>query len=189
MGERWQSQFRVRMRAFEANRAPRGGEVSISLKVRVVSGCFHREHSPHAYALIDKQLASRASRQPQFAFVEHESGPELLVYVALGTAGITLAASVIDLVTAIIKARSEGIKKGDRPSDPLEVIVRRVGDGDKFVEETVLRVGPADPVNAGEIEARINAALQRLLQDMGGLAGTRAKQRRTRHGHSRKATR
>jgi len=175
--------------AFELARAPREGEVSVSIKVRVTSGCFHREHSPHAYALIDKQLVSRASRRPDFTFVEHESGPELLVYVALATAGITLTASVIDLVVAIIQARSEGIENGERPSDPLEIVVRRVGEGDKFVEETVLRVGHADPANAGEIEARTNAALQRLLQDMGGLAGSRAKQRRTRHSHSRKATR
>ena len=31
-------------------------EVVISLKVRAPRGCFHREHSPHAYALIDLDL-------------------------------------------------------------------------------------------------------------------------------------
>lgn len=179
MDQRWPFEFRARMRAFELSRAPREGEVSVSLKVRVVSGCFHREHSPHAYTLIDKRLTSRASRRSEFAFVEHESGPELLVYVALATAGITLAKSVIDLVIAIIKARSEGIKKGDRPSDPVEVIVRRVGDRDKFVEETVLRFGHADPVNRAEIEACIHAALKRLVEDKSAKTPNRVTQRTT----------
>jgi hypothetical protein len=183
----WQSEFRTRMRAFELTRAPREGEVSVSLKVRVVSGCFHREHSPQAYRLIDKQLASPASRRSEFAFVEHESGPELLVYVALATAGVALAKSVIDLIVAIIKARSEGVKKGDRPSDPVEVIVRRLGDGDKFVEETVVRVGHAEPVNRADIGARIDAAVKRLLEDKRAKTGNRSVQRtrRKRRGAER----
>jgi hypothetical protein len=172
------------MRAFELARAPREGEVSVSIKVRVVSGCFHREHSPHAYALIDKHLASRAARRPEFGFVEHESGPELLVYLALGTAGITLAKSVIDLVTAIVKARSEGIKKGDRPSDPLEVIVRRVGDGDKFVEETVLRIGHADPLSREELQVRIEAAVKRLIEDKMAEKANRTAPRTRRKGRA-----
>ena len=61
----------------------------------------------------------------EFTFEEHESGPELLVFVAVVTAGISLAKSVIDLIVAIIKARSEGIKKGDHPASPLDLIVRR----------------------------------------------------------------
>lgn len=165
MDSAWRSEFRARMRAFELTRAPRAGEAPVSLKVRVVSGCFHREHSPQAYSLIDKQLMSGALRQSEFALVEHESGPELLVFVALATAGVTLAKSVIDLILAIIKARSDGVERGDGPSDPVEVIVRRVGDEDKFFEETVLRVGLADPVNRAEIEARINGALKRLIED------------------------
>jgi hypothetical protein len=162
------------MRAFEATRAPREGEASVSLKVRVVSGCFHREHSPHAYALIDNFLASHLSRPAEFTFVDHESGPELLIFVA---AGIALAKSVIDLVTAIIKARSEGIKNGDRPSGSLEVVVRRVGGGDKYAEEVVIRVEHADPVNTEEIEARINSALKRLVEDQMAKKATRATKR------------
>lgn len=158
----WESEFRARMRSFELRRPPREGEMSVSLKVRVTSGCFHREHSPHAYALIDERLASRPSSQAEFGFVEHESGQELLVYLALATAGITLAKSVIDLIVAIIKARIEGVKNADRPNDPIEVIVRRVDDGEKFAEEKVLRIGHNDPVNRAEIEAQINVALKRL---------------------------
>jgi len=164
MDPAWVSELRARMRSFESQRPPRDGEVAVSLKVRVTSGCFHRDHSPHAYALIDGRLASvPAAQRSELAFVEHESGPELLVYLALATAGVTLAKSVIDLIVAIIKARNEGIKKGDRPNDPVEVIIRRVGDGNKFVEETVLRIGHNDPVVRADIEAQIDAALKRLV--------------------------
>lgn len=155
------------MRSFELRQPSRQGDVSVSLKIRASSGCFHREHSPHAYSLIDKHLASVAPAKSEFAFVEHESGPELLVYLILATAGVTLAKSVIDLIIAIIKARTEGVKQGDRPNDPLAVIVRRVGDGAKSVEETVLRIGPNDPVNHSHIEAQINAALKRIAGNSG----------------------
>jgi len=53
-----------------------------------------------------------------------ESGPEILGYLAATTTGLSLAKSIVELVIAIIKARSEGIKRGDRPTDPLEVLVR-----------------------------------------------------------------
>ena len=94
-------------------------------------------------------------------FEEHESGPELLVYVA---AGVTLATSVINLITTIIKARSEGVKKGDHPSDPIELIIRRVDDGTEFREETVLRFESHDPVSKRAIERSVHAALQKIAK-------------------------
>jgi len=147
------------MRRFEARRPPLSGELSVSIKVRVISGCFHREHSPRAYFLIDQVLSSLPPSEPGFAFEEHESGPELLVYLALATAGVTLAKSVIDLVTAIIKARSEGVKKGDRPSDPVELIVRRTGEGSEFREEVVVRLGHSDAIDAMATGQSLNEAL------------------------------
>jgi hypothetical protein len=84
--------------------------------------------------------------------LEHESGPELLVWLAMGTAGITLAKSVIDLVTTIIKARSEGIKKGDSPSAHVELIIRKIIADDKIIEEKVLRFVYKDEINTEEIE-------------------------------------
>jgi hypothetical protein len=159
----WESEFRARMKSFKLQRSPCEGEVPISIKVRITSGCFHREHSPHAYQIIDKHLASIIpSQRSELAFVEHESGPELLVYLALATAGVTLAKSVIDLIVAIIKARAEGIKRGDHPNDAIELIVRRIGEGDKFAEETVLRIDHNDRINRTAIEAGIQDAFERL---------------------------
>jgi hypothetical protein len=152
------------MRQFENRRPPKPGEVSVSIKVRVSSGCFHREHSPRAYALIDQELAKLTASESSFIFEEHESGPELLVYLALTTAGITLVKSVIDLVTAIIKARSEGVAKGDGPASPIELIVRRSSEGDEFREEVVLRLGPTDSASKAMVEKCLKAALGKVLE-------------------------
>src|SRR6266542_4804124 len=77
MDPAWESQFRRRMRAFELGHTTGNDGMPVSIKVRVTSGCFHREHSPQAYALIDQQLYSMPPDEA-FAFEEHESGPEVL---------------------------------------------------------------------------------------------------------------
>ncbi len=94
-------------------------------------------------------------------FEEHESGPELLVCLAVTTAGLTLAKSIIDLIATIIKARSEGIRKGDKPDRPLELIVRR-HDSKGVREEIVLRVGHEETVKVSAIEDRIAKGLTNI---------------------------
>jgi hypothetical protein len=131
--------------------------VVVSLKVRVSAGCFHREHSPHAYALIDRALADGSD--PTVSLVEHENGPELLVEIA---AAVGLATSVINLVVAIIKARSKGIEQGDGPLEPIELIVRRF-DG-SVEEETILRIGPRDTLDRADLERRLAAAVKQIAQ-------------------------
>lgn len=84
------------------------------------------------------------------------------MYIA---AGVGLATSVINLIATIIKARSEGIRKGDHPSHPLELIVRRVHSGNEFREETVLRIGHTDSLDEAKLEQQLNDALQKLLKD------------------------
>jgi hypothetical protein len=149
------------MRGFRGRRPAHAGDVSLSIKVRVVSGCFHREHSPHAYALIDSHLRSLS---PDIEFVEHESGPELLVYLAVAASGLTFVNSVIDLITAIIKARSDGVKKGDRPDAPLELLVRRVDDGHEFREEILFRIGHTEPVDSNAVERHVGEAIRKLFK-------------------------
>src|SRR5208337_168087 len=161
MDANWEKTFRNRMNSFKASRHVETDGVALSIKLQVASGCFHHEHSHRAYKLIDSQL-TRLS--PDVEFVEHQSGPELLVYLAVATAGITLAKSVIDLITAIIKARSDGIKKGDHPTDRIELIIRRADDGREFREEVVLRIGHNDPVDTKAIEKAVDAALGKLVK-------------------------
>jgi hypothetical protein len=160
----WTNQLRNRMHSFRAAAAePDPGAAAVSIKVRVTSGCFHRDHSPQAYALIDDALHRVPPTDRPFQFLEHESGPEILVYVAAATAGISLAKSVIDLLVAVLKARSEGVKKGDRPAEPLEVVVRRSIDPDRVDEELVVRVGHTDGVKLRDLNKALLTALEKLL--------------------------
>ncbi len=138
-------------------RPPKPGEVSVSIKVRVDSGCFHREHSPRAYELIDEALTQPPASM--CSFEEHESGPEILAYVVVG---VGLATALINLVTAIIKARSEGIKKGDHPTDPVVLIVRRDEPGG-VKEEIVLRISSTDRVQKKQIADAIAHSLRKLI--------------------------
>jgi len=129
------------------------GFIPVSIKLRVESGCFHREHSPEAYRLIDQYLTGMGKLDVSFKFEEHESGPEILAYLAVTTAGLVLAKSLVELLTAIVKARSEGIKRGDRPSQPVEVIVRGYWEDSNYFEERIIRLPPE------------NAATTKLLED------------------------
>jgi hypothetical protein len=156
--EHWLAGFRHTVGDFQ-RRQPGNGHV-VSVKVRVESGCFHREHSPEAYKIIDARLR----RPPSHAeVIEHESGPELLLYLAVTAGALSLAKSVIELITEIFKARAAGIKKGDRPTDPLVLIVRRVDEKNEYHEDVILRVGHTDAVDSGAIEKELTAAIQGIL--------------------------
>jgi len=157
----WRATFRDRMQRFAAARAGSHEGVPLSIKIRATAGCFHRDHSTRAFELIDPYLALRTNPEID-CYQEHESGPELLVYLAVGTAGVTLAKSLIDLVTAIIKGRAEGIKRGDRPSEPLELIVRRM-DERGYKEEIVLRVPSDTVIDSALIAGALTESLGRLL--------------------------
>ena len=119
MASAWHDEFRQRMADFDDRIDTASGGISLSIKIRVGSGCYHREHSPNAYGYIDEYLASNPIDRKTTQYIEHESGPEILLYLAITTAGLTLTKSVLDLITAIIKARSDGIKKGDHPGNPF----------------------------------------------------------------------
>lgn len=171
MDDNRQKTFSQRMRRFGAHRSPATGELPLSIKIRVTSGCFHREHSPYAYSLIDKHLNALTGDPSTFAFEEHESGPELLVFLAVATAGITLAKSVIDLVTVIIKARSggpiAGLRKlvGERhgPKPPL---------GLSHPYSLEHHGGAAGRENDQLAQCRISGILQRgASQREGGICG------------------
>jgi hypothetical protein len=160
----WPQEFRRRIDTFANEVAHNPGDTAISIKVRVTSGCFHREHSPIAYSRIDAVLGRVPAWGHAFRFVEHESGPEILVYVAAATAGISLAKSVIDLVVAILKARSDGIKKGDSPSHPVELIVRRSVEREHVAEEVVLRLDHSEDIDPIEVERKLRNAVQKLVK-------------------------
>ena len=84
------------------------------------------------------------------------------MYLSVTTAGLALAKSVIDLVTAIIKARTNGIKKGDKPKEPLELIVRRVQKEGEYHEKVVLRIEANTVVSEDMVREAIDGVLQKL---------------------------
>jgi len=151
----------------------------VSVKVRVISGCFHREDSPHAYRLIDAALSESGLEREQAAvrWHEHESGPEILVWIAFVTAGVALSAAVINLIVSILKARSDGIKAGDRPREPLELVVRTSRPGEGVVEEKVLRSNPDDPVQAAVVGTALNEAVRKMLPPASAATSTQKKKR------------
>ena len=93
-----------------------------------------------------------------------KAAPNYWFFSRLLQPGLPLAKSVIDLITTIIKARADGVKKGDRPADPLELIVRRAEDREGYREEIVFRIAHQDHVDPAMIEEQIEKALKRLYQ-------------------------
>jgi hypothetical protein len=165
MASDWENTLQNRMKKFEIRHSANLDDISISVKVRVDSGCFHREHSPHAYKIIDEYLQNIPPEEYSFGFEEHESGPEILVYLALASSLITLSGNIIDLIATIIKARSESVKKGDHPRAPIELIVRRSTKSGKIREEKVLRMNYDDYVDYQEMGHKLNQAVNKLLSD------------------------
>jgi hypothetical protein len=162
----WEDEFRRRMNSFETSLTTQENGASISIKIRVLGGCFHREHSPHAYKEIDEYL--KTNPPTDFVFEEHESGPEILVWLSLVTAGVSFSANVINLVTAIIKARTDGIKDGDHPSEPLELILRGFDEDGNLREERILRFNSWDDVKGDLIEkALLNSANKLIPKNKG----------------------
>ncbi len=88
----------------------------------------------------------------------------MLVYVAMGTSCITLVASIINLITAIIKARSDGIDHGDPPYDYIELIVRGFNDNGKIKEETVVKIESREFINKELIEKTLQKKISELLR-------------------------
>jgi hypothetical protein len=134
----------------------------------------HLDKSARRFGVFPSRTLTRSLQDYRFAVprpadnlevVEHESGPELLLYLAVGTGVLSLAKSVIELVIEVIKSRSAGIKKGDSPRDPLVLIVRRVDEKNDYREEIVLRMGHRDKVDSGLIEKKLNDSIHDLFKD------------------------
>ena len=173
MSSTWELDFRKRMDLFRQHQSSIDG-IPVSIKVQVTGGCFHREHSPQAYNLIDAHLR-KIDPKEGISLEEHESGPEVLIYLAYATVVLGLAKSVVDLVTAIIKSRSDGIKKGDRPSEPLELIVRTVDQNETFVEEQALHILHEHPPDSQMVAQVLNLAINKLLSEPTPNKGARRK--------------
>lgn len=162
VNSQWESEFRRRMDDFSSNRSC--DLTPVSIKIRIESGCFHREHSPEAFNVIDNYFANADLSDLHYQIEEHESGPEILVYLAVAAAGLGFAKSLVDLITAIIKARSEGIKRGDGPSEPLVLIVRGHSREGEYFEEMILRIPSDQTITPEQIENALSTQKKLLRQ-------------------------
>lgn len=168
MNRLWGRVFKKRMDNFEVTGPSHGEGLPVSIKVRDESGWFHREHSPEAYAIIDDYWGSHAAKDMTLTVEERESGPEILVHLAVAAAGLILPRSVIDLVTAIVNARTDGVKKGDKPDAPMEIIVRGFYEGGKFYQETILRIDSGNSANAELVGKALSSSVDRIWDNRPG---------------------
>ncbi|VVB96325.1 Uncharacterised protein [uncultured archaeon] len=94
----------------------------ISIKIKPAEGgccCFHCW--PETWITVNKYIYPCGpikdegdvlidKNNVKFVLECHESGPEIIVYLGLGTASIVLAKSVIDLITTLLKTRQNEVR-------------------------------------------------------------------------------
>ena len=104
-------------RAIALLKTPKEYEKYISIKLSPPSGCCCSHCWPETWQIINQTIAPCGPIKHEgdalikkdgntFILEQHESGPEIVIYLALATASATLIKSVIDLITAIIKGLS-----------------------------------------------------------------------------------
>lgn len=135
------------------------GTHPVTLKIRAEQGCFCGGHSPEAQRLISDYLRSHRDSREEIEYYEHETGPEIVAWLALGAAGLTLTKSLVDLVTSIINACQRGRKKGDNLRGKLILIVRDTHRTDKSTEEIVMELYENDLVTSVQVQKAIEKGL------------------------------
>jgi hypothetical protein len=115
--------------------------------------------------LIDEQISKFDLSNDKAAVIEHESGPEILVYITVIAAGFQLSSSIIDLIKSIIEARKKGIDKGDRPKDDLQIIVRGFDDDGNVCDETILTINHLDKIEKKTIKTLLGKSIEKLVKN------------------------
>ena len=131
----------------------------VTIKIRVSTGCFHRQHSPIAYKIIDSYMKEHPSHD--YTMIEHESGPEIITWIHLGAATLTFASSVFIFVATIINARAKGRHQGDTKDGCLTLIIRDTIKTDTSTEEVVLNISDMKCVTPTQIQTSIESILNK----------------------------
>ena len=93
-----------------------------------------------------------------FVIESHESGPEILVSLALVTASVTLAKSVIDLISTIIKELSNEHRK---QVPRIKILKRQIIKG-KIEEENLIELDiPISQDMQKQLEEKIEQVLKK----------------------------
>lgn len=135
--------------------------VPITIKIRAEGGCFCRWHSPETNKMIDTIVQDCYTHNDEhfFDYYEHESGPEIIAWLALGTATLTVTKTLIDLVSAIINACRKGQEKGDDHKNKLVLIVRDTYRTENSTEEVVLEIYDKEIVTPDIVKAALNRGI------------------------------
>jgi hypothetical protein len=162
--EWWENELRNRLNGYPAPK----GSIAVSIKVRPVDGsCFDCGGcAPHVYKRLDELFAKHSDIEG-YNLERHESGPEVIEYIKLGTAVagglLTVSAAVVSLVAAFINLRAAGQKIGDKKRQPIELIVRGFDLNGKIFDEKVLRLDPEDVTTAVIVKKAIETGVNRHL--------------------------
>jgi hypothetical protein len=100
MSDSWASVLRTRLTDFGREFDVPGQPVSIKIR-STLQTCFCPGCCPEAFARINAYAKSH--RLVRGRLQHHESGPEILAWAAVTTLGLSLAKSVVELITAIVK--------------------------------------------------------------------------------------
>ena len=94
----------------------------------------------------------------KFVLEQHESGPEIIVFLALATASLTLAKSIIDLISVTIKGLSNEHKK--HPSR-IKISKRQLING-KVHEENLIEIDiPISKDTQKQLEEKIKQSIRK----------------------------
>jgi hypothetical protein len=135
----------------------------LSIKLSPPSGCCCSHCWPETWRAVNSHIspygpvdhegdAAIGDGDDKYVLESHESGPEIIAYIALATASTTLAKSIIDLITTFVKSLS----KEHRKQPPrIRISKRQLIKGD-IEEETLMEVDiPISKESQKQIEDRI----------------------------------
>lgn len=133
-------------RAIALLKTPKEYEKYISIKLSPPSGCCCSDCWPIAWQRINSAIAPCGPIKHEgdvlievngdrFVLEQHESGPEIIIYLALATATATLVKAIIDLITTVIKIlSSEDRKQPSRIKISKRIIIKGKVQEEKLIE-------------------------------------------------------
>jgi hypothetical protein len=134
-------------RAMNLLKTPNNYEKYISIKIKpkqeLSCCCFHCW--PYTWKAINSMISQYGiiedegdvligEGEDRFILECHESGPEIIVYVPIGIAALTLITNIINLIINIIKNRQK------EKSSSRFIITKRIIRNSKIIEENIIEV-------------------------------------------------
>jgi hypothetical protein len=166
--EYWQEEIRRRLERF--HHEDDGLGMAVSVKVRVASNCFCYGHHRHFEREMDRHRGMES--RSRWEYVEHESGPEWLLYLALTAAGLGVAEkslalikSVVDLVALSVKSHAEERKTRNQRPEPLSIVVRGFDLRKVFFEKPVIEIDWDKPPAEQEITDSLSKVIQQIAEE------------------------